>query len=58
MTVMTDQERIARLEFVLRVLIERLPGNEALTVEQSTDLLDVLKNDDLVPVPAYLRKPK
>ena len=55
---LTDQERIARLEFVMGKLIERLPGNEALTAEQSRDLLDVLRNDDLLPMPAYLRKPK
>lgn len=58
MTVLTDQERIARLEFVLGILIERLPDHQALTIEQSRELLDVLRNDDLLPVPAYLRKPK
>ena len=58
MTVLTDQERIARLEFVVGVLLKQLPGNEALTEQESSGLIEALTGTDLLPVPAYLRKPK
>lgn len=53
---LTDQERIARLEFIVEMLIERLPAHQALTIEQAAELLGVLNDDDLLSVPAYRRR--
>ena len=56
MTVLTDQERIDRLELVVEGLIKRLSGT--LAEEDSKQLLDTLNDDDAHMVPAYRRKPK
>jgi len=55
---LTDQERIARLEYVLGLLLKQLSSHKALTELESGGLIEALTGTDLLPVPAYLRKPK